>query len=430
MFELINTSVPEGLLSGAHGFATVAMTRGMSENLRNRLETFCAYQHRSNAHDATFYRTNPVNWFHVCLAQGEHVLGRVAPCEFDYTGRTNRLAHVCVFEAGEWPRGKSAAAVLEQKVSWFTSPWLGEAHYLEKDDAKAAELQGIKAVEGLRNWTATFGSQGAELAQRVAWQIEHNLLTGGPSIFFKTSTEWDVTGEKLVGLFSEVIELLSEEVRARVTFATYPDAMPNEVECLLRGTFAADSSFVRALSSQAWIDCVGGRVVHPEYLPSSRANWSTLLETARRENVELRGALHTLQEANARLDQECARWKGAYEKAEEENTRLKKEHEKLKCSILVNAGKLGGAAVSPVAGGAAPSAAKVPRPVLGDIQLERAHSAKRGLLSSMDASFWWVVGIGVVIIVLIVVGMSLMKHSEELALGDVSPIERHEGGHQ
>ena len=56
MFELANTSLPNGLIPGTHGFATVAMTRGLSDALRQRLEALCAYTHRQSAHDERYLR--------------------------------------------------------------------------------------------------------------------------------------------------------------------------------------------------------------------------------------------------------------------------------------------------------------------------------------------------------------------------------------
>ena len=42
MYELVNTSLPNGLIAGTHGFATVAMTKGVQDVLRGRLEALCA----------------------------------------------------------------------------------------------------------------------------------------------------------------------------------------------------------------------------------------------------------------------------------------------------------------------------------------------------------------------------------------------------
>lgn len=65
MYELVNTSVPNGLIAGSHGFATVAMTKGMPDAIRSRVENLCAYPHRSSAHDQSYYTENPINWFHL-----------------------------------------------------------------------------------------------------------------------------------------------------------------------------------------------------------------------------------------------------------------------------------------------------------------------------------------------------------------------------
>jgi hypothetical protein len=245
MFELVHTSAANGLIAGTHGYAPVEMTRSMPDGLRNRVEVFCGYAHREGA--------NPVNWFHAILEKGEHIVGRVAACEKDYTGRTNRLAKVRVWSAGEMPRC-GAAELLATGGEWFRAVWDGEVRYLD-------EVQGSA-------WARVFGARGDELCQKVAWQVERNLETG-KSIYFRTSVEWDCDGEKLLGLFREVIGAMPEEVRRRVTFATYPAAMPGGAVCHLRGSLGEDedAGFERMKGVCAWVDCVGGRVVNEEFLP-------------------------------------------------------------------------------------------------------------------------------------------------------------------
>ena len=126
MYELINTSIPNGLLPGTHGYSTVAMTKGFPDALRVRLEALCAYQHRSNAHDETYKRENPVNWFHVILPQRVHAVGCVAPSDFDYTGRTNRLARIYAFAEDEMPP-VGGVAILQNRRTRFREQWSGEA---------------------------------------------------------------------------------------------------------------------------------------------------------------------------------------------------------------------------------------------------------------------------------------------------------------
>ncbi len=423
MYELVNTSAENGLVAMSHGFTTVAMTQGMSENVRVRLEAFCAYQHRVNAHDESFFRGNPVNWFYVEEGQVGRVMGRVAPCAFDYTGRTNRLARLCVLSEDEWPRGKSAAEILAAKRDWFCEEWKGEACYLPEDKGKVQELAHMGEAPVAGHWRDVFGARGDELARRVAWQIEKNVLTEARPIFFKTSVEWDVSGEKLLGLFAEVIRLVPEELRGRVTFATYPAAMPSEVGCLLRGSFDAekDAAFLLAEGAQAWVDCVEGRVVHEELLPVVRMDWAALLAEARRENAELREALKNVQAANAVLDKECQRAKSAQQKLEAEHAELRKEHEKLKCTLLMATGKL-----RPSAEGAGESAAaKVapPAPTLGNMQIERAPKAKE----KVDTGLKLIMAAGLLIVSLIILGVVMIKYSEELSLRSYTPVAQEQG---
>ena len=270
MYELVNTSLPNGLIAGTHGFATVAMTKGLPDVLRNRLEALCAYNHRTSAHDQTYWNQNPVNWFHVTLPQGEHVSGCVAPADFDYTGRTNRLAKLRIFASGEMPI-VGAAEILRTEKNWYRSTWQGEPCYLQENKAVCGVLrmQNPKAYSSAPAWDELFGANGFRLAQQFAWQLEKNISGGGKPIYFKTSAVFDLTGERLLGLFADLINLLPVELRARATFSTYPAAMPNGFFCHLRGVYDSDKIFEINSSVAPWIDCENARVVHPEMLPTA-----------------------------------------------------------------------------------------------------------------------------------------------------------------
>lgn len=270
MYELINTSLPNGLIAGTHGFATVAMTKGVSDVLRGRLEALCAYTHRTSVHNATYYQQNPVNWFHVILPQGEHVVGRVAPSDFDYTGRTNRLARIRVFAANDMPSVGGAEILTKERI-WFSQPWQGDPHYLDEDKSTCGHLRILNPLQisSAPAWDALFGKGGSRYAQQIAWQVEKNLSAGGKAVYFKTSTAWDVSGEKLLGLFVDVINLLPVESRARVTFSTYPVSLPGGIGCNLRGVYDRDKFFDASTATQAWVDCENAKVVHAEMLPTS-----------------------------------------------------------------------------------------------------------------------------------------------------------------
>ena len=188
MYELINTSVPNGLIPGTHGFATVAMTKGMPDAIRARVESLCAYPHRTSAHDASYFRENPVNWFHLTLPSGDHVVGRTAPADFDYTGRTNRLARTITFKKGEMPVSGGVAA-LRLTGSRLLEKWSGEPRTLAVDKVLSAKFFGAVRAKSKNpsNWIALFGDSGAALARRFAWLVEQNASGFGKSVYFKTS---------------------------------------------------------------------------------------------------------------------------------------------------------------------------------------------------------------------------------------------------
>jgi flagellar biosynthesis GTPase FlhF len=269
MYELVNTSLPNGLIAGTHGFATVAMTKGVSDVLRGRLEALCAYTHRTSAHDTTYYQQNPVNWFHIVLPQGEHVIGRVAPSEFDYTGRTNRLAKLRIFGAQEMP-SVGAADVLQKEKAWFSQEWQGDPRYLDEDRNTCGHLRMLNPVQASSApaWDALFGANGSRLAQQFAWQLEKNVSSGGKAIYFKTSASFDVSGECMLGLFADLINLLPPNIRAKVTFSTYPVSLPSGTICHLRGIYDRDKFFDATAATQAWVDCENAKIVHPEMLPT------------------------------------------------------------------------------------------------------------------------------------------------------------------
>lgn len=268
MYELINTSVPNGLIAGTHGFATVAMTKGMPDAIRTRVESFCAYPHRTSAHDQSYFRDNPVNWFHLQIPSGDHVVGRTAPADFDYTGRTNRLAHTLVFGAKEMPI-VGGAYVLGAESRRFVAAWSGDPKYLAVDKLTAGRLGLADILKNTTptNWTATFGEDGAKYARRFAALVAKNVSGGNKCVYFKTSTAWDGDGTRLLGLFADLINLLPEGIRPFVTFSTFAACVPNGVACHLRGVYDKDRAFEIASATQPWVDCEHGRIVHEELLP-------------------------------------------------------------------------------------------------------------------------------------------------------------------
>lgn len=266
MYELVNTSVPNGLIAGTHGFATVAMTKGMPDAIRVRVEGLCAYPHRTSAHDASYYSENPVNWFHLTVSGDGHVVGRTAPAEFDYTGRTNRLSRTLFFAACEMPAA-GGMAVLKAVGDSFCEGWRGEPRYVTEDKALANRLRQIDRPRGAdpSHWRALLGPQGAEYARRFATLLRQNLRTG-KSLFFKAA-KVDVDGMRLLGLFDDLINLLPDDLAAQVTFSTFAACVPNGCVCHLRGIYDTDRAFEVASTLQPWVDCERGIVQNVELLP-------------------------------------------------------------------------------------------------------------------------------------------------------------------
>lgn len=269
MYELVNTSLHNGLIPGTHGFAAVAMTKGLPDALRTRLEAYCAYSHRTSVHDAKYFTENPVNWLHVILPQGEHVMGRVAPAEFDYTGRTNRLARLLVFSKNEIP-SIGGASVLRRNMSRLSESWVGEARWLEADKLTVGRLRlEIPPTNcDAPSWRGMFGNaEGLKFAKGFARLLAKNLATTGRTIYFKTSTAHDVDGTKLLALFADLIDLLPAEDRRCVTFSTYPAALPQGTVCHLRGVYDRDRVFDASATAQPWVDCEKGVVCNTSLLP-------------------------------------------------------------------------------------------------------------------------------------------------------------------
>lgn len=273
MYELVNTSLPNGLIAGTHGFATVAMTKGMPDSLRTRVEAYCAYAHRTNAHDASYNRENPVNWFHAVLPQGEHVVGRTAPAEFDYTGRTNRLARTFVFGKNALPLVGGARVLLLERAR-LSEPWQGEARWLDEDQETEARLrrEQIGGTADAPAWRRMFGDvDGLDFARKFARLLAKNVRQGGKAISFKTSAARDADGMELLALFADLIDLLPFNLRSDVAFSTYSASWPNGSVCHLRGVYDRDRAFDMAATTQPWVDCENRTVHNAAALPTEDA---------------------------------------------------------------------------------------------------------------------------------------------------------------
>ena len=270
MFELVNTSLPNGLLPGTHGFATVAMTRGLADNLRRRLEDLSAYVHKTSAHDATYTTLNPVAWSHLILPRGEHVLGRVAASPFDYTGRTNRLARLVCLTAAE-AKSFNAAETLLRENAYFSAPWEGEARWLESNAALSTRFTSpsTRASRKSQTWIDAFGeADGSRYAAGFAAMLRDAIRQNGRPLTFVTSQQSDRDGRHSLAFIADLIALLPETLQPSATFSTYPCAIPIGVKCAIRILRKDDNGYAQAVAGVPVADFAAKTVQSANLLPN------------------------------------------------------------------------------------------------------------------------------------------------------------------
>lgn len=269
MVELVNTSLPNGLIAGTHGFATVAMTRGLADNLRRRLEDLSAYVHKTSAHDATYDTLNPVAWSHLILPRGEHVLGRVAAAPFDYTGRTNRLARLVCLAANE-SRPANAAETLLRENAYFSAPWEGEARWLEPDATLAVRFGAPPARVSRKPqaWIEAFGeADGSRYAAGFAALLRDAIRQNGRPLAFITSQQSDPDGRRALAFIADLIVLLPDDIRPYATFSTYPCAIPIGVKCAIRVLRKDDNGYAQAVAGVPVADFAAKTIQNANLLP-------------------------------------------------------------------------------------------------------------------------------------------------------------------
>lgn len=261
MFEYVNTSVPNGLLPGTHGFCGVAMTRDLPEPVRRRLESFSSYTHLAPANGPDYLRLNPISWSHFVLDGGEHVLGCVRAAPFDYTGRTNRLARFWFFQPAEVPAGLNPADAILQggNSASLSDAWSGEPRWLAPRTSSPLSFVAPRTDVRPAAWMQTFGdADGPRLAAAFSVLLAERIRVKGRPLIFLAAPAAHGDGSLLLSLFADLIALLPPPLRAKATFSTYPVALSTSMACHLRGEFG---DATRLLAGEtAWIDLRARRV--------------------------------------------------------------------------------------------------------------------------------------------------------------------------
>lgn len=126
--QLIYTSAKRGLDFGRSGYCTVARTSGMRRSLVSELESMSSYDFSKKSVEAVYT-------YRILNLQSEtyFVCSRIAKCGFDYTGRTNFIAHHVVFDSSEVSEYRNPAHFAAKWKGWLDS-WSGSSRELDKSD--------------------------------------------------------------------------------------------------------------------------------------------------------------------------------------------------------------------------------------------------------------------------------------------------------
>jgi hypothetical protein len=217
--ELVHTSAPRGLRSGARGFCTVAATQGMPTDLMDRLESMSGFK---QALDAADPRPRAV-FSHVVLSVGGvpmQLLSRIGPAPADYSGRTNRIAHHVMLSESERPTAGPAAVLSAEGI--FEEHWSGEPRTINRRLKVDLEPVLPRPCEA---WAALCGDAG------WAGRVLEAVFDRGPGPLYVLVPS---SADPLV-LMSEVVALLPEARRWEATFTSLfqGDASP-DVRCKIR----------------------------------------------------------------------------------------------------------------------------------------------------------------------------------------------------
>ncbi len=264
--EIIYTSAPGGLKIGSKGFCTVASTRHMAKPLAERLEALSGYRHLHPPGDPR----NPVTFAHAVLTiagKRFHILSRVADAGYDYSQRTNKLAHHVAFAETELTTSGPAWALAQS--SFMETQWTGEPRYFEtgRPLPRGAETPAV-----CQAWLAATGDAG------WAGVLAETVLRGDPEVYLIVPE----TANSLQ-LYLEAEALLPEAMRWQVTFTTNYTKLPPNVECRWRAVLdGTDEAIqIRRLRHVPVLDLSRPMGASPDSAASQAARQSTVIVPGR-----------------------------------------------------------------------------------------------------------------------------------------------------
>ena len=233
--ELVFTSAKRGLQIGKSGFCTVASTHGMAANLARLLESLSGYRHLHPPGSAEA-KNNPIIYSHLKATVGGrpvHVLSRICDAGFDYSNRSNKLAHhLAVREPKSQAIGPAAALVAPGHFhcSWDQDPAKIDPRPLSGQSGKPQPCATWQSVSGDAGWAGDLIE--AVQKRRQAYLIVNEST---PSI----------------QLIQEALALLPVHKQWGVTFSTFFTKLPPKIECSIRCVMAGSPEVAIAKRSQA-----------------------------------------------------------------------------------------------------------------------------------------------------------------------------------
>ena len=219
-YELIYTSVPQGLMPGSSGFCITAHTAGMPANLASALVSLSGYKAVYSSH-SNRAGDNPVSCSHYLWdANGKnyHILSHICFAGVDYTQRDNKLAHHLVTEEAECAVAGPCAYFY---ADFFRREWNEEPHLINNEPQ--IKISAYQQPEALL-WRELAGDSG--YAGFIAGAF---MSCRSVPVYVVCEPETDT-----LKLVSEVLALLQPQERWQFTFNTYCQTPPQSMECFLR----------------------------------------------------------------------------------------------------------------------------------------------------------------------------------------------------
>lgn len=244
--QSVYTSVPQGLWSGAGGYATVLSTEAIPRALAEFMEGLSTYSIRDQYKGETVSATqknyellssiNPpsVSYFQFKY-RGDNirVLARTCLAGFDYSKRLRKLSHFLVLTPNDLTDAGPAWLASQEGIfliNWGGTPTLlREEKTLPKGQLKPSKCPTWQAKTGDAGWAGALAKTALDPQTKNVY-----LVVSNPA--------------EVMPLFMEATSLLPATRRWNCTFSTLYAELPLSVECKWRGIVAGTPEH-RALGS-------------------------------------------------------------------------------------------------------------------------------------------------------------------------------------